>query len=114
MMAKMAARVLLVLSIAIALPATAQSPTYADGLAAYHRGDYAEAEATLRAVAEADEKSPVTIKAAYFLARALMKQKKFEEAATLFIQIHRTSPAFYREWSCDYLLGVSREATGRG
>ena len=113
-MRRITAGTLLALSIAAALPAIGQTASYAEGLAAYRRGDYEAAETTLRAVIEADEKSTATLKAAYFLARSLMKQKKFDQAATLFINIHRTSPAFYREWSCDYLLGVCREATGKG
>ena len=43
-----------------------------------------------------------------------MKLGRFEDAETLFIRIYSMSKAFYDEWACDYLLGVCRNARGKG
>lgn len=97
----------------LATAAGVEGAGYPAALAAYHSGDLAAAEPLFRLVAEQDEASPETIKARYFLARTLMKQRRFEEAASLLIDLHRRSPLFYREWACDFLLGQCRAALGQ-
>jgi TolA-binding protein len=111
---------ILALLVAAAVPARAAAPTtcsgsdeYSKALCAYQKRNFAEAEASFKAIVERDEPDPVTIRAVYFLARTEMKLGRFEEAETLFIRIYSMSKAFYDEWSCDYLLGVCRAARGK-
>lgn len=80
---------------------------YERGLCLYTAGEYGEAVDVLGEVAGRDDS--VGIRAQYFLARSLMKLERWEEASSALIEIFRRSPAFYRLWNCDYLLGVSRE-----
>lgn len=87
---------------------------YARALCAYQKRSFAEAEAGFRTIVEKDEASPETIRSIYFLARTLMKTGRFDEASALFIRIYTLDPAFYDVWSCDYLLGECRKATGKG
>src|SRR5947199_7885595 len=101
------------LLVAAAVPAHAAAPTtcggsdeYSKALCAYQKRNFAEAEASFKAIVEKDEPDPVTIRAVYFLARTEMKLGRFEESETLFIRIYSMSKAFYDEWSCDYLLGI--------
>jgi TolA-binding protein len=97
-----------------AVPTTCSgSDDYAKALCAYQKRNFAEAEASFKALVEKDEPDPVTIRAVYFLARTEMKLGRFEEAETLFIRIYSMSKAFYEEWACDYLLGVCRAARGK-
>ncbi|HSP33569.1 MAG TPA: tetratricopeptide repeat protein [Thermoanaerobaculia bacterium] len=113
-------RTLLILAL-IAVPAMAAPPTtcggtddYSLGLCAYQKRQFAEAEKRFRAMVQADEKDPATIKATYFLARTLMKTGRYDEAARLLIRIYDTDKPFYDEWQCDFLLGVCRHAEGKG
>lgn len=87
---------------------------YSAGLCAYQHRQFAEAEKRFRAIVQADEKDPTTIKATYFLARTLMKTGRYDEAARLFIRIYEADKPFYDDWQCDYLLGVCRQAQGKG
>lgn len=87
---------------------------YARALCAYQKRSFAEAEAGFREIVEKDEKSPETIRSLYFLARTLMKTGHFDEASALLIRIYTLDPPFYDGWSCDYLLGECRKATGKG
>lgn len=87
---------------------------YPRGLCAYRAGDFAQAEQLFRKVAETQAAEPETIKARYFLARALMKQKKWQPASEQFIRIYGLSRSFYHEWNCDFLLGECRRALGLG
>lgn len=50
----------------------------------------------------------------YFLARTKMGLKKFAEAEAELIRIYTADPGFYKEWGCDFLLGESRRAQGKG
>lgn len=85
---------------------------YAAALCFYHQGDLAEAYASFASIVEADEPRPETLKSRYFLARTLMKQRRWDEASAELIKIYSISPAFYEEWSCDFLLGEARRALG--
>lgn len=87
---------------------------YRRGLCAYRAGDFAQAQELFRKVAEAGAAEPETIKARYFLARALMKQRKWQPASEQFIRIYGLSRSFYHEWNCDFLLGECRRALGLG
>lgn len=109
---------LLVLS---SLPAAAAAPTtcsgttaYEQAVCAYQRRQFAEAERAFRGILEKNESEPATIRSVYFLARTLMKQGHYDEAATLLIRIYSLDPPFYREWNCDFLLGECRRAQGKG
>jgi TolA-binding protein len=111
--------VLLILLLSV--PALAAPPTtcrlegdYARALCAYQKRSFAEAEAGFRGIVEKGEESPETIRALYFLARTLMKTGRFDEASALLIRIYTLDPPFYDGWSCDYLLGECRKATGKG
>ena len=104
----------------LALGAAAPPPTtcgqrdgYSAALCAYQRRNFAEAEAGFRAIVEKNASEPQTIRAMYFLARTQMKTGHFDEAQALFIRIYALDPPFYREWSCDFLLGECRRAAGK-
>lgn len=84
---------------------------YEQALCAYYGGDYQGAEEKLRQVAEG-EPSPEAIRARYFLARALMRQQKWELASRELITIFGLDAGFYREWGCDFLLGECRRELG--
>lgn len=86
---------------------------YSKALCAYQRRNFADAEKGFRTIVTADEPDPQTVRAAYFLARTLMKRGQYDEAAKLFIRIYAMDKSFYDAWSCDYLLGECRRATGR-
>jgi TolA-binding protein len=86
---------------------------YDKALCAYQQRRFADAEAGFRAIVEANAREPQTLHAVYFLARTQMKTGRFDEAATLLVRIHELDPAFYAMWSCDYLLGECRRATGK-
>lgn len=97
-----------------AVPTTCGSTgAYGAALCNYQRRNFPEAEVGFRAVVEADEKDPTTVRATYFLARTLMKRGRFDEASKLFIRIYGLDKSFYDAWSCDYLLGVCRRASGK-
>lgn len=101
----------------LAGPASAACPTsgdYAEGLCRYRTGDYERAEKLFAAVVERGELAPETIKAEYFLARTRMRLKKFDDAAKGLMRIYSLDQAFYKEWSCDFLLGECRRALGLG
>lgn len=110
---------MMLLSAAVAAPAAPPSTCgladpYSKALCAYQRRQFPEAEAQLRAIVDAGTASPETVKAMYFLARALMKTGRWSEAATVFIRIYETDPPFYDAWNCDFLLGECRRAMGKG
>lgn len=85
---------------------------YPRALCLYRAGRWSDAERALGAIVVADRKEPETLKARYFLARSYMRQKKWNEAAAELRRIYSVSPAFYQQWSCDFLLGESRRAMG--
>ena len=85
---------------------------YPAALCLYLRGAYEEARVAFDAIVAKDEPRPETLKARYFLARALMKLRRWEEASGELIKIYSLSPAFYEEWSCDFLLGEARRGMG--
>lgn len=87
---------------------------YGRALCAFHRGDLAAAEATFGTLAAGEEASPTLIRSMYFLARTKMGLKKFAEAEAELIRIYTADPGFYKEWGCDFLLGESRRAQGKG
>ena len=109
------AAILALLALAAAPPPTTcgQRDDYGIALCAYQRRDFAEAEARFRAIVEKNADDPQTVRAMYFLARTEMKRGRFDEASTLFIRIYALDAPFYRAWSCDYLLGECRRATGK-
>lgn len=85
---------------------------YGAALCHYLRGDLDGARAGFEAVVAKDEPRPETLKARYFLARSLMKLRRWEEASGELIKIYSLSPSFYGEWSCDFLLGEARRGMG--
>jgi TolA-binding protein len=104
----------------LALPATAAPPTtcgaadaYGKALCAYQRRNFVEAEAAFRAIADRGSADAQTIRAIYFLARTEMKRGRFDEASALLIRIYSLDRSFYDAWSCDFLLGECRRATGK-
>jgi TolA-binding protein len=105
----------------LSLPAAAAPPTTCSGttpydlaVCSYQRRQFAEAERAFRTIVEKNESEPATIRSVYFLARTLMKQGHYDEAATFLIRIYSLDPPFYREWNCDFLLGECRRAQGKG
>jgi TolA-binding protein len=104
----------------LAATATAAPPTtcgltdsYGKALCAYQQRNFAEAEAGFRAIADAGAADTQTLRAAYFLARTEMKRGRFDEASALLIRIYSLDRSFYDTWSCDFLLGECRRATGK-
>jgi TolA-binding protein len=104
----------------LAIPVLAGPPTtcgatddYGKALCAYQRRNFADAEAAFRAIAEKGGRDAQTLHAIYFLARTQMKQGRFDEASTLLIRIYGLDKPFYDTWSCDFLLGECRRATGK-
>jgi TolA-binding protein len=87
---------------------------YARALCAYQKRSFAEAEVRFREIVERAAHDPETIRATYFLARTLMKTGQWDEASTLLIRIYTLDKPFYDAWSCDYLLGECRKASGKG
>lgn len=85
---------------------------YGTALCRYLRGEHQAARAGFEAIVAAGEPRPETLKARYFLARSLMKLRRWEEASGELIKIYSISPAFYEEWSCDFLLGEARQGMG--
>ena len=101
-------------SLAATPPTTCgQSGEYERALCSYQRRNFADAEAGFRAIVDAAEKDPQTVRATYFLARTLMKTGRFDEASALLIRIYSLDKSFYDGWNCDYLLGECRKALGR-
>lgn len=90
-----------------------QEGEYQRALCAYQRRNFAEAEATFRAIVDRNEATPEAIRSMYFLARTLMKTGRFDEASALLIRIYTLDKAFYDAWNCDFLLGECRRAQGR-
>jgi TolA-binding protein len=90
-----------------------QSGEYERALCSYQRRNFADAEAGFRAIVDAAEKDPRTIRSTYFLARTFMKTGRFDEASALLIRIYSLDKSFYEGWNCDYLLGECRKALGR-
>ncbi|HEX8252925.1 MAG TPA: tetratricopeptide repeat protein [Thermoanaerobaculia bacterium] len=90
-----------------------QEGEYERSLCAYQRRQFAEAEAGFRAIVDAAQADPQTIRAIYFLARTLMKTGRFDEASALLIRIYSLDKPFYDGWNCDFLLGECRKALGR-
>lgn len=85
---------------------------YERGLCLYAGGDWSGAEAVLARVVEEDQSEPETLKALYFLARTKMRMGEWDEASRLWIRLFGQSPAFYRAWNGDYLLGECRRKSG--
>jgi TolA-binding protein len=113
-------RHLLILAVLATTAAAAAPPTtcgqegeYERALCAYQRRQFADAEAGFRAITDAAEKDPKTIRATYFLARTLMKTGRFDEASALLIRIYTLDKPFYDGWNCDFLLGECRKALGK-
>ena len=101
-------------SAAAAPPTTCgASDDYGKALCAYQRRNFADAEAGFRGIVDRNEPDSLTIRAVYFLARTQMKRGRFEEASVLLIRIYSLDKAFYDAWSCDFLLGECRKATGK-
>jgi TolA-binding protein len=94
-------------------PVDGKRDDYDQALCAYQQRRFADAAARFRAIVETNAREPRTLHAVYFLARTQMKTGRFDEAAILLIRIHELDPAFYATWSCDYLLGECRRATGK-
>ena len=90
-----------------------QEGEYERALCSYQRRQFADAEAGFRAIVDAAEKDPKTLRSTYFLARTLMKTGRFDEASALLIRIYSLHKPFYDAWNCDFLLGECRKALGR-
>ncbi len=90
-----------------------RSDDYGNALCSYRSGDLAAARQRFRAIADANQQQPETIKSLYFLARTEMKLKRWDEASAVLSRIYLLSPPFYKEWNCDFLLGVCRKALGK-
>ena len=86
---------------------------YERALCAYQKRNFAEAESAFRAIADRDARDAQSIRAAYFLARTLMKTGRYDEASALLIRIYSMDQTFYEAWSCDFLLGECRKALGK-
>lgn len=87
---------------------------YERGVCWYTNGDLVRAESELVQIVEQGRAERETLKALYFLARTRMKMEQWEEASRLWIRLFELSPAFYREWNGDYLLGECRRKSGKG
>lgn len=87
---------------------------YGRALCLFTKGDFAAAESAFATIAAGEEPSPTLIRAMYFLARSKMALKKFDEAEAHLIRIYASDSGFYQEWGCDFLLGESRKAQGKG
>lgn len=105
----------LFVSIAAAAPPSTCGGTtdYERALCSYQHRNFGDAEKAFRAIADANEQTPETIRSLYFLARTLMKSGRFDEASQVLIKIYALDKPFYDAWSCDYLLGECRRAAGR-
>ncbi|HEX9981819.1 MAG TPA: tetratricopeptide repeat protein [Thermoanaerobaculia bacterium] len=120
-MPRFLAAVLLAAIAALATTAVAAPPStcqldgpYEQALCAYQKREFARAETGFRAIVDAGVAEPQTLRSMYFLARTLMKTGRYDDAATLLIRIYSLDKAFYNSWSCDFLLGECRRATGKG
>lgn len=87
---------------------------YERGLCFYAAGEWTRAESLLAEVVDDGREEQETLKAMYFLARTKMQTKQWDEASRLWMRLFDLSPAFYREWNGDYLLGVCRRELGLG
>lgn len=87
---------------------------YERGVCWYASGNWERAESELVEVVEQGRPEQETLKALYFLARTKMRVGQWEEASRLWIRLFELSPAFYRQWNGDYLLGECRRETGKG
>lgn len=90
-----------------------QGDDYAAGLCHFRKSEFPRAEEIFSRIAAVDAKEPSTIRSRYFLARVMMKTNRCEEASRQLVSIYVLSPAFYNEWSCDYLLGECRKRLGQ-
>jgi TolA-binding protein len=104
----------------LAAAASAAPPTtcgltdsYGKALCAYQQRRFSEAEQGFRSIADAGAADMQTIRAVYFLARTEMKRGRFDDASALLIRIYSLDRSFYDTWSCDFLLGECRRATGK-
>jgi len=101
---------------AAALPQTnrcADLDGYPAALCLYRQERFREADRLLIAIVDRNAPETVTLKARYFLGRSLMKQGRWKEASDHWIALYSASPLFYREWSCDFLLGECRRGLGK-
>jgi TolA-binding protein len=111
---------IVVVGAVVAVSASAAPPTtcgagdaYSEALCAYQRRNFGDAEERFRQLFDAGAEDPVTMRAAYFLARTLMKTGRYAEAADLLVRIYSLDKPFYDAWSCDFLLGECRKALGK-
>ncbi len=113
-------KLLVILALTGQIAMAAPAPTtcggtsdYERALCAYQRRNFGEAERAFRAIVDKEERDPQTIRAAYFLARTLMKTGRYDEAHALLIRIYDMDSAFYETWNGDFLLGECRKALGK-
>jgi TolA-binding protein len=113
---KLVLTALLLLSITPSSPAQIcpDASEYGRALCLFIEGDFVAAESAFATIAAGEEPSPTLIRAMYFLARSKMALKKFDEAEAHLIRIYASDSGFYQEWGCDFLLGESRKAQGKG
>lgn len=105
---------LLVQPLAAAVPTTCTlDDPYSKALCAYQRRQFDQAAAGFQAIVDAAAEDSTTLRAVYFLARTEMKRGRYANASKLLIRIYSMDKAFYDAWSCDYLLGECRRATGK-
>ncbi|HUO85114.1 MAG TPA: hypothetical protein VM534_08375 [Thermoanaerobaculia bacterium] len=96
-----------------AVAACEDTDPYARALCLYQSDQTEGAAEILMEMIRADEQVPQTLRAHYFLARIRMEQERWAEAEGLLIGIFSKSRPFYREWNCDFLLGVCRRSLGK-
>lgn len=89
--------------------ATEERDVYAQAICLYNAGELDAAETAFSVLEEAGLENPETVRAHYFLARIAMRRGKWSDASRRLIAIYTLDPTFYREWACDFLLGVCRE-----
>jgi TolA-binding protein len=89
--------------------AAGERDVYAQAICLYNAGDLDAAETAFSVLEEAGLENPETIRAHYFLARIAMRRGTWSDASRRLIGIYTLDPTFYREWACDFLLGVCRE-----
>jgi TolA-binding protein len=105
---------LLVHPLPAAVPTTCTlDDPYSKALCAYQRRQFDDAAEGFGAIVDTGAEDTSTIRSAYFLARTEMKRGRYAEAGKLLIRIYSMDKAFYDAWSCDYLLGECRRATGK-
>ncbi|MDX1582997.1 MAG: hypothetical protein R3338_05280 [Thermoanaerobaculia bacterium] len=91
-----------------------EGSSYERALCWYVAGELDLAEEGFAEVVGSGGQEPEVLRAIYFLSRTKMRQQEYEEASRLLIELFELSPAFFRDWSGDYLLGICMSRSERG